>query len=179
MAFAGEEIGLLGSSQWVNHPTLPLENAVAMINMDMIGRVNGSKLYIGGTGTGSTFEPMLKEIAQNLRFQDRFLEGWLQRQRPHILRRQVDSGAVLLLRAHGDYHKPSDTWDKISGPASAKVVNLVYDVATSLVSLPIRGRKFVKVQQRRLAAERPGGRAAADTDHTSVRFPTLRRSRKA
>ena len=53
IAFAGEEIGLLGSSQWVNHPTLPLENAAAMLNMDMIGRVNGSKLFIGGTGTGS------------------------------------------------------------------------------------------------------------------------------
>jgi hypothetical protein len=62
IAFAGEEIGLLGSSHWVNHPTLPVENAIAMINMDMIGRVNGSKLYIGGAGTGSTFGPMLKKL---------------------------------------------------------------------------------------------------------------------
>ena len=36
---------------------LPLENAVAMINMDMIGRIRDGKVYLGGTGTGSTLAP--------------------------------------------------------------------------------------------------------------------------
>src|SRR6266567_3960873 len=39
MTFAGEELGLLGSSYFVNHPTIPLENITAMINIDMIGRL--------------------------------------------------------------------------------------------------------------------------------------------
>ena len=55
MTFAGEELGLLGSSYYVNHPVLPLKNDVAMINMDMIGRVRDRKIYIGGVGTGNTF----------------------------------------------------------------------------------------------------------------------------
>ena len=38
LAFAGEELGLLGSRHYVDHPALPLEKAVAMINLDMIGR---------------------------------------------------------------------------------------------------------------------------------------------
>ena len=50
--FAGEELGLLGSAEWVKEPTLPLGNAVAMINMDMIGRIKDEKVFIGGTGNG-------------------------------------------------------------------------------------------------------------------------------
>jgi S1-C subfamily serine protease len=52
---------------------------------------------------------------------------------------------------HGDYHKPSDTWDKISGTASAQVVNLIYDIATRLVAADSRPQ-FVKVA----AAPKPG-----------------------
>ena len=61
LTFAGEEMGLLGSEYYVAHPDLPLANAVAMINMDMIGRVRDGKLYIGGVGTGSTFRAMLDQ----------------------------------------------------------------------------------------------------------------------
>src|SRR6202158_2247993 len=46
--FAGEELGLLGSAAWVKNPTLPLDKAVAMLNMDMIGRIKDDKVYIGG-----------------------------------------------------------------------------------------------------------------------------------
>ncbi len=60
-SFAGEELGLLGSAEWVKSPTLPIDKAVAMINMDMIGRINNEKVYIGGTGTGSTFASLLDE----------------------------------------------------------------------------------------------------------------------
>ncbi len=62
LTFAGEELGLLGSEWYVNHPILPLENAVAMINMDMIGRIRDGKIYLSGTGTGSTFEKLLEEV---------------------------------------------------------------------------------------------------------------------
>jgi len=48
MNFAGEELGLLGSAAWVANPTRPLAKAVAMINMDMIGRIKDDKVYIGG-----------------------------------------------------------------------------------------------------------------------------------
>ena len=54
MAFSGEEEGLLGSNHYVNHPVLPLANTVAMINMDMIGRLRDEKLTIGGVGISIT-----------------------------------------------------------------------------------------------------------------------------
>src|SRR5215467_13858735 len=63
LTFAGEELGLLGSEWYVNHPVLPLDKAVAMINMDMIGRISVGKSLVCGSGTGSTF-PKLFESAK-------------------------------------------------------------------------------------------------------------------
>ena len=145
ITFTGEEIGLLGSSYWINHPTLPLENAVAMINMDMIGRVNGSKLYVGGTGTGSTFEPMLKEIAGRYDFKVDFsADGYSASDHTSFVAKSIP---VLFFFSglHGDYHKPSDTWDKINAGASAQVVNFVSDVANRLIATDHRPQ-FAKVE---------------------------------
>lgn len=147
IAFAGEEIGLLGSSHWVSHPTLPLENAAAMINMDMIGRVNSSKLYIGGTGTGSTFDPILKRITGRYDFKiDLSDDGFSASDHTSFAAKSIP---VLFFFSglHSDYHKPGDTWDKISGPASARVVSLVHEIAADLVSTESRP-KFVKVEPR-------------------------------
>ena len=52
LTFAGEELGLLGSAEWVKEPTRPLDKAVAMINMDMIGRIKDEKVYHRRHGYG-------------------------------------------------------------------------------------------------------------------------------
>ncbi len=62
VTFAGEELGLLGSSFYVNHPELPLDKAVAMMNLDMIGRVREGKVYIGGMETGSNLRATLDPL---------------------------------------------------------------------------------------------------------------------
>ncbi|MCA1593550.1 MAG: M20/M25/M40 family metallo-hydrolase [Acidobacteria bacterium] len=59
VAFSGEEEGLLGSSFYVTRPTLPLEQTVAMINMDMIGRLKDNALIIGGVGTAQEWRPWI------------------------------------------------------------------------------------------------------------------------
>jgi hypothetical protein len=61
LTFAGEEIGLLGSAWYADHPEMPLEKAVAMLNMDMIGRVREGKVYVGGVGTGSNLRPLIEK----------------------------------------------------------------------------------------------------------------------
>ena len=53
IAFSGEEEGLIGSNYYVNHPVVPVANTVAMINLDMVGRLNNQKLVIGGVGTAA------------------------------------------------------------------------------------------------------------------------------
>ena len=59
IAFSGEEEGLLGSDYYVNHPVVPLQNTVAMINMDMIGRLQELKLIVGGVGTASEWRSLI------------------------------------------------------------------------------------------------------------------------
>lgn len=61
IAFGGEEEGLLGSNYYVNHPAMPLAQTVAMINMDMIGRMKENKLLIGGVGTASEWRDLIAE----------------------------------------------------------------------------------------------------------------------
>ena len=56
VAFSGEERGLLGSAHYVNEPLYPLEETVAMVNYDMIGRLRNAKLTIYGTGTAKYFD---------------------------------------------------------------------------------------------------------------------------
>ncbi len=59
VAFAGEELGLLGSSHYVSHPALPLEQTVAMINLDMVGRANG-RILVSGLENAPDLEEDLK-----------------------------------------------------------------------------------------------------------------------
>jgi hypothetical protein len=133
LTFAGEELGLLGSSFYASHPDMPLDKAVAMINMDMIGRVRNSKLYIGGAGTGTTLRALLdKERLKsglNLDFSD--TAGYGSSDHMEFIPKQVP---VLFFFSglHGDYHKPGDTWDKIDAPDAARVLQLVADVTDDL-----------------------------------------------
>lgn len=62
IAFGGEEEGLLGSKYYVNNPVFPLEKTVAMINMDMVGRLNQNKLTVGGIGTASEWKSLIEKL---------------------------------------------------------------------------------------------------------------------
>jgi hypothetical protein len=157
MTFAGEEIGLLGSAEWVKHPTLPLGDAVAMLNMDMIGRVSGSKLYIGGIGTGSTFDALLKQITPKYEFRlDFSQQGYSSSDHTSFLSKGIPA-LFFFSGLHGDYHKPSDTWNKISAQASARVVDLVYDVASQLIATGTRPQYVKVAPPPHRGGERPSG----------------------
>lgn len=133
LAFSGEEIGLLGSAYWVENPTRPTENAVAMLNMDMVGRISNSKLYVGGTGTGSTFKDLLGNLKDTHPFELSFSEsGYTASDHTSFLPKKIP---VLFFFSglHGDYHKPSDSWDKINAEQAAGVVDFVGQVAAELI----------------------------------------------
>jgi hypothetical protein len=134
--FAGEEQGLLGSANWVAHPEIPLEKAVAMINMDMIGRVRNGKLFVGGTSTGSELRPMLESAAARYpALKVDFSEGPESGSSDHssFSSKRVPS-LFFFSGLHSDYHKPSDSWDKIDAPDAAIVLQLVGDVAEQLIA---------------------------------------------
>jgi hypothetical protein len=156
LAFAGEELGLLGSNHYVNHPLRPLDKAVAMINLDMIGRVRNSKLYMGGVGTGSTFKPLVEEASKKFPFQmDYSAVGYDASDHTSFAAKQVP---VLFFFSglHSDYHKPSDTWEKIDGPGTARVLDLIFEVASRLENTAERPA-FVRVTDPRPAAAGSAG----------------------
>ncbi len=148
MTFAGEELGLLGSSYYANHPELPLANAVAMINMDMIGRVRDGKLFVGGAGTGTTLRQDLDALTPRFPLHVDYSDnsGYGSSDHTSFTAKQVP---VLFFFSglHGDYHKPSDTWDKIDAKAGIEVVELVAAVTDRLDSDPGRPQ-FVRVEEK-------------------------------
>ncbi|HLH44218.1 MAG TPA: M28 family peptidase [Bryobacteraceae bacterium] len=147
LTFAGEEEGLLGSQFYVNHPILPLQDAVAMINMDMIGRIREGKVYVNGTGTGSTLARMIDELKppDGLHFDFSDKLGYGGSDHMSFTLKQVP---VLFFFSglHADYHKPSDTADKIDGPDAVKLLGYIAQVAMKLQDDPGRP-KFIRVSQ--------------------------------
>ena len=131
-SFAGEELGLLGSAEWVKEPTMPLDHAVAMINMDMIGRIKDNKVYIGGVGTGSTFRSLLEQASANSGFKVEYSQGgYAASDHTSFVAKKIP---VLFFFSglHSDYHKPSDTWEKINPNSAAQLVNVVAKVGEDL-----------------------------------------------
>lgn len=155
-AFAGEELGLLGSSHWVKHPTLPLDQAVAMLNMDMIGRIQAGKVYIGGVGTGSSLKGMVESaVAHHKLTVDYSASGYAASDHTSFVTQRVP---VLFFFSglHSDYHKPSDTWEKIDADSAARLLDLVAEVASSLAAGGERPQ-FVKVEAEPRAPGAPSG----------------------
>ena len=139
LTFAGEELGLLGSSWYVNHPLLPLENAVAMINMDMIGRIREGKVYINGTGTGSTLAKLVNDIPTPQGFKFDLSENLGYGGSDHMSFTIKSVPVVFFFSGlHGDYHKPSDTADKINAVDAAKLLSYVAEVVDRLDAAPDR-----------------------------------------
>lgn len=129
MAFSGEELGLLGSKYFTESPTVPLKSVSAMINMDMIGRLDDAKgVIISGWGTSPTWGKVIPALAEKSK-----------------IRYTVDSSGVgasdhtsfylknipvvqFFTGSHGDYHKISDDTEKINFEGEAKILKLIAGV---------------------------------------------------
>jgi aminopeptidase YwaD len=154
-SFAGEELGLLGSAAWVKEPTRPLEKCVAMLNMDMIGRIKDQKVYIGGVGTGSTLKAVVEQAQkeENSGFKIEYSPGgYSSSDHTSFVAKKIP---VLFFFSglHSDYHKPSDTWDKIDPDAAARLLNVVGETGELLADKEDRPSFIV------VAEDQPGGRS--------------------
>lgn len=131
MAFGGEEEGLLGSNYYVNHPLLPLANTVAMINMDMIGRMKDRRLVIGGVGTAKEWRDIMAADTEKS-FQLTLNEdGFGPSDHSSFYAKQIP---VLFFwtGTHNDYHKPSDTFEKINYDDEALILKMVARIVNQL-----------------------------------------------
>lgn len=155
-SFAGEELGLLGSADWVKDPTKPLDKAVAMLNMDMIGRIKNDKVYIGGVGTGTTLQQVLDQAHGDSSLKFEISQGgYSSSDHTSFVTKRIP---VLFFFSglHSDYHKPSDTWDKINSNDAANLLNVVARATLELASDADKPT-FVSVVESNPHAGSPGG----------------------
>jgi hypothetical protein len=149
-AFSAEEMGIVGSSHYAKHPRIPLEKTVAMINLDMIGRLKDRTLYVFGVKTGKEFADLLEEVNR-----DRTLilklggSGYGPSDHTSFYARKIPV-LFFFTGPHGDYHRPSDTVDKVSGEGLAAVSRFAYRVVAHLAN---RGEPVTYVR----VEEPPGG----------------------
>lgn len=145
--FSGEELGDLGSSAFCKKPPVPMSNIVAMVNMDMIGRLTEQRLAVQGAGSSAVWPRMFERFAAGLPLcvtlnNDPYLPT------DSSLFYQAGVPALnFFTGSHRDYHRTTDTADKINVPGEADVLELVRRVVEDLATRPDRPR-FEKVVER-------------------------------
>lgn len=146
IAFAGEELGLLGSRYYVEHPTIPLEDTMAMLNMDMIGRSDGD-LLIGGVGTASEFRTLLDEIQETSSLEFSYSDS-LRGSSDHLSFVSKRIPVLFFFSGlHRDYHRPSDDWERIKVAATREIIDVVHRTVDELEAFQ-EPLAFVEVRRR-------------------------------
>jgi Zn-dependent M28 family amino/carboxypeptidase len=126
VCFSGEERGLLGSQHMLAHIGelgIKHEQMVAMFNFDMIGRMKEDKVIVVGTGSGDLFEKLMKDAAAvtDVKAVSGGAVGGSDHQSFHA--RKIPA-VHFYTGVHPDYHKPSDTADKVNHEGGVKTVEL-------------------------------------------------------
>ena len=124
-AYGAEEFGLLGSLHYVDNPLLPLENAIAMLNLDMIGRDTDTSVVISGIADFPFWEEILEEanLSVGLEINRTKLLGG--RSDHASFRKKGIPSTFFYTGSHNDYHRPSDDWEKINLEGEVRIINLV------------------------------------------------------
>lgn len=161
ISFSGEELGLLGSGYYVKNPTVALDQIAVMVNMDMIGRLNNRKLIVYGIGTSPGFESLVRHDADSS-FDLRLLkDGFGPSDQSSFYAKHIPV-YHFFTDLHSDYHRPSDTWDKINFDGEKDVLELVKQVVTDLDASSTRPQ-YTEVKQ-----DRPAGGEAAIRSYTGT-----------
>ncbi|MHC4548017.1 MAG: M28 family peptidase [Planctomycetota bacterium] len=136
--FTAEEMGLLGSKHYAKTPVIPLAQCVAMVNLDMVGRLERGRLQIGGTGTSPIFPKLLDQKNRRYRIKARYNPGG---RAPSDNTSFYEKGMPVLFfftGLHKDYHRPSDDWKRIDRKGIEKVARLAADVCLDLATRDTR-----------------------------------------
>jgi hypothetical protein len=137
VAFTGEESGLLGSRHYVEHPgAFPLSGVMGVVNLDTVGRLGDRKLSVLGTGTASEWQHIFRGAG--------FVTGVDSRNIPESIQSSDQTSFIakgvpavqLFTEAHTDYHRPSDTADRIDAPGLVKVATFAKEAIAYLAERP-------------------------------------------
>ena len=159
VAFASEEMGLLGSTYFVNNPPFPREKIIAMLNMDMIGRLRDGHLLVGGVGTAKEFNGLVANVNRQYGLKLALDQGGLGAGDHAAFTVKKIPSLFFFSGVHADYHRPSDDWEKINAEGGTTVARFVADMVRAIDGLKKRPA-YVEVK----APEPPPGRQARGGD---------------
>jgi hypothetical protein len=166
--WSAEEIGLVGSNAFVNAPPVPVNQLAAYLNFDMVGRMRDNKLAVQATGTSPIWGGIIERANVSAGF-DLSLQA--DPYQPTDVATFNIAGVPSLnftTGAHTDYHKPSDTADKINYDDLDRVAGFASTIVRRLMELD-EAPQFAKVEQSSQTASRTGVRVFTGTvpDYTS------------
>jgi len=150
LAVSGEERGLLGSNYYVNKPLLPLTNTVANLNIDMIGRNAPDSVYVIGSNMISEdlhainefTASQMDEMFLNYRYNSKDDPQRFYYRSDHYNFAQFGIPIIFYFAGtHKDYHKPTDTVEKINFAKLEKVSRLVFLTGWGVANNDKRPRK--------------------------------------
>lgn len=138
MAFSAEEAGVLGSSHLIHEPPQGLDpkRFRAMLNLDMVGRLRDNQLTVLGAKTATEWQTLVPAACERARIQCALgSDGY----GPSDQTSFYAAGIPVLhffSGSHTDYHKPTDSADRVNAAGAAQIASLVADVAQALISTP-------------------------------------------
>jgi hypothetical protein len=152
--WSGEELGLLGSAAFAAAPPVPLDTVAAYLNFDMVGRMQDNKLTIQATGTSPAWGKIIEQANVTAGFDLAVQEDPYQPTDVATFNSAGVPSLTFFTGAHTDYHKPSDTADKINYEDLDRVVDFAAAILRRVET--IDPPAFTKVEQQ---MQQGGGRA--------------------
>lgn len=132
ICFGAEEAGLIGSAYFTKSSLLDKKKIIAMINMDMIGRLSEDKLIIYGTGTSTLWDNLLDSLNGNFKFAiTKNPEGLGPSDHSSFYSKNIPV-LHFFSGTHKDYHSPTDDVEKINSDGEVKILKYIYNIAEYL-----------------------------------------------
>jgi hypothetical protein len=137
MCFTAEEEGLIGSQYFVKHPPVPLNKIVAMVNLDMVGRIHDQTLYIGGQGTAKDFDSIIAQADLDSPLKLKSIGRGGMGPSDHMSFAQQRIPVMFFFSGlHADYHRPTDIAAKINFEGIGEVADFTARVIDGLTVMP-------------------------------------------
>ena len=160
--WSAEEIGLIGSNMFVNAPPIPLNQVAAYFNFDMVGRMQDNKLAVQATGSSTTWASLIERANVAAGFNLNLQPDPYQPTDVATFNQASVPSLNFTTGAHLDYHKPSDTPDKINYEDLDRIAEFATTIAARLMESD-QAPQFVKVEQSSQTVNRTGVRVFTGT----------------
>ena len=130
--WSGEELGLIGSNAFSTTPPVPLDAIAAYLNFDMVGRMQDNKLTVQATGSSPAWGKIIEQANVAAGFDLAVQEDPYQPTDVATFNAASIPSLSFFTGTHADYHKPSDTADKIDYEDLDRVVDFAAAIARRL-----------------------------------------------